>query len=250
MSILSSPLISAASMLPSLLILTRSRSSALRFTPSPPPPDMGPLFLAAGPDPRAGAAAAGSTIPMSSSSACIARSTSWDCLVLEPSCMPLPLVGALGRARCCSGSGSKSVTRDTALRSSSRKPPPPPGPPLIPVPVPERPALARWALLWSMETALRLASSLASLILLCRIIWCSFSSWLSISSAVLTCCRLRFSRCPMASTSSKARMRSKACSRTPSSSSSGQNSGTSLASSRRVSRSSMMLDDLLVMSSR
>mmetsp|Transcript_38355 Transcript_38355/g.89521 ORF Transcript_38355/g.89521 Transcript_38355/m.89521 type:complete len:255 (+) Transcript_38355:811-1575(+) len=247
MSILSSPLTSAESMLPSLLILTTMRSSALRDTPSPPPPPPEGFWLE---DPLCGALGAASTIPISSSSACMARSTSCDCFVLLPSCIPLPFVGALGRGRSSDVPLSKSDTRDTAFLSSSRKPPPPPCPPPIPDELPDNPALARCALFWSIDTALRFASSFASLILLWRIIWWSFSSWLSISSAVLTCCRLRFSRCPMARTSSKARIKSKHCSRTPSSSSSGQNSGTSFASRRRVSRSSMMFELLFVIRSR
>ena len=123
MSIFNSPLTSDASMLPSLLILTTSRSSARSVTPSPPPPPpAGRLGFDAGP----GAAAGASTIPISSSSACMALNTSWDCFVLLPSCIPLPLGGALTLGR---SSSTAFDTRATVFRSSSRKPPPPPPPP-------------------------------------------------------------------------------------------------------------------------
>mmetsp|Transcript_67481 Transcript_67481/g.188290 ORF Transcript_67481/g.188290 Transcript_67481/m.188290 type:complete len:315 (+) Transcript_67481:286-1230(+) len=55
-----------------------------------------------------------------------------------------------------------------------------------------------------------LAISRASLILLCSIIWWSFSSWLSISVYVFICESVTLSRCPKEITSSKAKTMSKA----------------------------------------
>mmetsp|Transcript_9207 Transcript_9207/g.21541 ORF Transcript_9207/g.21541 Transcript_9207/m.21541 type:complete len:356 (-) Transcript_9207:287-1354(-) len=96
-----------------------------------------------------------------------------------------------------------------------------------------------------------LASSLASLILLCSIIWWSFSSWLSISVYVLICERVTLSLWPNEITSSKANTMSKACLRTCSSLTwIWQQSCTTFASSLKVSRSSRMLLALFVTSTR
>mmetsp|Transcript_25640 Transcript_25640/g.51342 ORF Transcript_25640/g.51342 Transcript_25640/m.51342 type:complete len:314 (+) Transcript_25640:462-1403(+) len=240
-SILSSPLTSRDSTPPSLLRRTDTFSSTLSTTASVETAALrGPSALAAG-------AVAGAAMPMRASSASSAFSTSVDCFVLLPSCMPLPLGGAFfccggGASGCPSASNTRTGFRSSSWNALCMLDPIPPMPP--------SPALARCALFWSMAEAFFFASSFASLILLCRIMLCSFSSWLSISSAVFTCVRLIVSRCPMASTSSNASMISNAWSFTVSSSRFGANSGTSRASSRSVSRSSMMLDDLLVTRSR
>lgn len=89
-----------------------------------------------------------------------------------------------------------------------------------------------------------------SLILLWMIILCSFSSWLSMSVFCLICCTVMFSLWPMEMTSSNAKMSSKAPRVTLSSSMEWMYSGMVLDSKRSVSRSSRMLLDLLVTSTR
>ena len=99
----------------------------------------------------------------------------------------------------------------------------------------------------SISNALRFITSLVSLILDCMIILWSFSSCDSISVKVRTCDMVTFSLWPSAMTSSKAKMRSKAARLMPSSSvCCCVYSGRTLPRSRRMSRSSRMLDALLV----
>ncbi|BAS93287.1 Os05g0311037 [Oryza sativa Japonica Group] len=70
-------------------------------------------------------------------------------------------------------------------------------------------------------------TSLVSLILLCIISLCAFSSWLSISQYCLTCWTVTFSLFPRQMASSKANISSNAVLQTPSSSREGEYSGTS-----------------------
>mmetsp|Transcript_41954 Transcript_41954/g.126701 ORF Transcript_41954/g.126701 Transcript_41954/m.126701 type:complete len:248 (-) Transcript_41954:144-887(-) len=89
--------------------------------------------------------------------------------------------------------------------------------------------------------------SRAALILLCSIILCKFSSWLSISVKDFTCDNVTLSRWPKEITSSTAFTMSKACLRTAFSLTCvWQQSCTTLANNRKVPKSSKMLLDLLV----
>mmetsp|Transcript_9910 Transcript_9910/g.38651 ORF Transcript_9910/g.38651 Transcript_9910/m.38651 type:complete len:226 (-) Transcript_9910:2-679(-) len=135
--------------------------------------------------------------------------------------------------------------------------PPPPMPPLpMPeTPTPPMPSMRPYRdppaplsiLDLSISNALRFITSLVSLILDCMIILWSFSSCDSISVKVRTCDMVTFSLWPSAMTSSKAKMRSKAARLMPSSSvCCCVYSGRTLPRSRRMSRSSRMLDALLV----
>mmetsp|Transcript_82687 Transcript_82687/g.267659 ORF Transcript_82687/g.267659 Transcript_82687/m.267659 type:complete len:369 (-) Transcript_82687:238-1344(-) len=123
---------------------------------------------------------------------------------------------------------------------------------LSPLPMPGGPELSpRLRRLLVISICFFFIISRASLILLCSIIMCSLSSWLSISVYVLICESVTLSRWPKEMTSSKAKTMSKACFRTSSSLTwIWQQSCTTLASSRRVSRSSRMLLALFVTSTR
>ena len=103
---------------------------------------------------------------------------------------------------------------------------------------------------FSISCAFFFITSRVSLILDCRMILCSFSSWLSISMYCRICDMVTFSLWPCEMASSKANSRSNARAEMPSSSSCGQDSGTILESICSTSRSSRMLLDLFVTSTR
>mmetsp|Transcript_32311 Transcript_32311/g.91610 ORF Transcript_32311/g.91610 Transcript_32311/m.91610 type:complete len:355 (+) Transcript_32311:651-1715(+) len=177
--------------------------------------------------------------------------------LLPPSCMPLDgprsLLGKLGRVGSgCMKEGPMSMSEPMPLA---------PGLAML-LEIPDEIELAkdereplpsmrlRSTLVFSISMALRFMTSLVSLILLWMIILCSFSSWLSMSVFCLTCVAVMFSFMPAEMTSSKAKIRSKACRTMVSSSTDSTYIGTTLESSRSVSRSSRMLLCLFVTSNR
>mmetsp|Transcript_8225 Transcript_8225/g.14104 ORF Transcript_8225/g.14104 Transcript_8225/m.14104 type:complete len:279 (+) Transcript_8225:1213-2049(+) len=238
------PVTSRFSSPPCLFSCTFSFSSMLSVTGSA---EMWDMTVAVGPPDRT----TGRSISTASPSFARLSKKSLPAFLALPSCIPLegPLL-AIGLAT--EGSGRLKLSIMVTLS---------PGPLIAPEPLLPKPV----TLAGNMELALALVSildfsislarffmiSLVSLILLCMIILCSFSSWLSISQFCLTCRMVMFSLFPSEITSSKAKMRSKACSQTASSSRDWpQNSGTSLDKTLRVSKSSRILLCLLVISTR
>mmetsp|Transcript_27520 Transcript_27520/g.83727 ORF Transcript_27520/g.83727 Transcript_27520/m.83727 type:complete len:212 (+) Transcript_27520:1182-1817(+) len=168
-----------------------------------------------------------------------------------PSCMPAPFFTGLTKVgtgeappalKPLKASGTNGETPGVTSGVPAEYPPMPP-PPMPPI------AFAPFSR--DIDFALRFISSCASRSLDWRIMMASFSSWESISMFVWISRRLRFSEWPNATTSSKANVISKAFLQTlVSSSSPGQYSERTCAKSLRVSRSSTMLECLLVIITR
>mmetsp|Transcript_41181 Transcript_41181/g.105291 ORF Transcript_41181/g.105291 Transcript_41181/m.105291 type:complete len:266 (-) Transcript_41181:66-863(-) len=176
----------------------------------------------------------------------------------------MPLLGPRGRDGGARGrSSSAPKLGPTSMLSMALWGGPIPGPPPMPLLLMpllmELAKLLSWLLpsialrsilVFSISIAFFFMTSLVSLILLWMIILCSFSSWLSMSVFCFTCVAVMFSLKPLLMTSSKAKSSSNAAREIASSSSGSTYIGTTLDSSRSVSRSSRMLLCLFVTSSR